>query len=457
MGNINKYKTVILGLISLALLSATLLLSFDQDIYFGLVLLVLVLFLFAIKPSFGLYALVFFLPVIHWNFYFGSLEIPFVDLLGIAVLAAFIIRLVYALFFDRDYIRQIKLPVLLPYLLFLGACIASSLFSGDPKNSLWYVARWILLFYTVYVFLPVNIIKNEKILKNTLIASGLSALAAAGMGLYSMLLQDWQSGFIRIKNIMIAGIYPLGENQNLLAEVLLPGIFFLLALKYFYNSGRSQRLINIGIIFISAVLIGTFSRGGWIVLAVCTILYLLGTHGYKARNYLVPLFIVIILLVPIFYYMFALQSDFQTGVGSNLSREAMNQIAWGAWRDHLWLGQGTGEFENMTADNIRFRARFGDPLDSHGVWQKVLAENGLFGTVAFLFLSAWIFITIFDCIRYNKDKRRLLLPVALGAASVFLFEFFNTSYYKGKMWLPIAIALAAVNIINKNSRQEGKK
>jgi hypothetical protein len=46
------------------------------------------------------------------------------------------------------------------------------------------------------------------------------------------------------------------------------------------------------------------------------------------------------------------------------------------------------------------------------------------------------------------------LPIIFGAIGITIMEFFNTSYYKGKMWLPIALGLAAVNLIREKERQK---
>ncbi len=58
----------------------------------------ILLFALAIKPEIGLYLMILFLPVINLNFNFYNLVIPLIDLITIAVLAAYFLRVFYYFF-----------------------------------------------------------------------------------------------------------------------------------------------------------------------------------------------------------------------------------------------------------------------------------------------------------------------------------------------------------------------
>jgi O-antigen ligase len=125
----------------------------------------------------------------------------------------------------------------------------------------------------------------------------------------------------------------------------------------------------------------------------------------------------------------------------------LTEISWRAFQDRPYLGFGSGNFINLVGDNIRFTAKYGEAIDSHGMLQKILAENGLFG------LSAWIFLLIYllqlgyrSLRRYYRDNP-WILPLVLAAAGGLFFQLFNTSYYKGKVWLPIALFLAGFRLL----------
>jgi O-antigen ligase len=108
-------------------------------------------------------------------------------------------------------------------------------------------------------------------------------------------------------------------------------------------------------------------------------------------------------------------------------------------------------------DNIRFGANYGDPLDSHGIWQKIIAENGFFGVLTFLIFITLLFRQLYRAIKKYRAEAGLLLPLAVGALGGFVYQCFNTSYYKGKLWLPIAVALVAVKLITMKYERLAKK
>jgi O-antigen ligase len=149
-----------------------------------------------------------------------------------------------------------------------------------------------------------------------------------------------------------------------------------------------------------------------------------------------------------------LQSQFSIGVSSTENRWLLSQIAVKAWQQEPFLGQGSGIFYRLVEENIRFRAKYGDPLDSHGVGQKILAENGILGIFSFAAFCLAIFLSLHKGVVYLKGKKEfhLALLLSLGALAGFVFQLFNTSYYKGKMWLPIALALVTINIFTTKKK-----
>jgi len=450
----NNYKKLILAIFFVLLIVVLVSFSFYPIETALAVAAMFVLAGLIYKPEIGLYLMVFFLPVINWNFYYEKLEIPFIDLLSLVVLLAFIFKQIYLLVFDRKNF-QLEWPMFSVFILFFIVNIFSSIFSNSVNDGLWYSVRWIMFFYLAYIVLPFNLIKDKKILKNVLISFALSGLVIVLMGVSSLYFQDWQNDFIRIKPLSIAGIFPLGDSQNLLAEVLIVSIFFSLALKYWYKNEMAGKIINLIIIFSGLVLIGTFSRAAWIVILLQIAVYLIYKRG-MFKKILLPGLLIVLMLVPIFYYMVELQSQYSIGISSTENRLMLTQISWRAFLDKPWFGQGSGNFINLVADNTRFMAKYGAPLDSHGLGQKILAENGLLGILAFAIFSFNIFYIFRKALKNYKSEINLLLPLVCGSLGIFIFEFFNTSYYKGKLWLPIAITLAAVSLMSNKKLYDEK-
>jgi O-antigen ligase len=299
------------------------------------------------------------------------------------------------------------------------------------------------------VAIPFNIIRSKKILKGVLISFIISGFIMAVMGVISIKDQNIFYDPFRFTVLTINGAKPFGLDQNLLVETLLPAIFFLLAIRLWPRQSVKYKLTVLLLLFFGLVLLGTFSRGAWISILVCSVLYLLYQKKLNLQKLIIGGSMVMVLLLPLFIHMYQLQTNYKVGIGSTQTRWLSTQIAWKTFKDNIWVGRGTGEYENMLNDSIRFRARHGLGTDSNGIFQKVMAENGLIGLVTLTILVITIFRHLYIQLRKQTESNDFVLPIYLAALSIFIFEMVNTSYYHGKLWLPIAIALSASAIVEK--------
>lgn len=404
-----------------------------------------------IPEEYGLYSLAFFLPAINWNFYYRSLEIPLIDLLGLAIFLAFVLRKIYARLFDRKNF-SLRLPLLVLFLPFLASSLISIFFANSIVDSLWYFVRWILFFYFVYLVFPVNAGKREEILKNSIICLITSGTIIAIGGFLTIFSQDWHYEFVRILPFGFFGLYPLGTNHNLIAETLVVSAALTQAIKYWLPVGRGRRFLDILTVFQTLVAIGTFSRAAWLAIGLMILICLVVYRRHISHAAWIWLMLIALLASPIFFYMYRLQSDYSIGGSSTENRLIMTEIAYEKFLDKPIFGEGSGTFINFISDSIRFTAKYGDPLDSHGVWQKILLENGLFGIFTFALFLGGIVVIFSRAWKKYGVKYQWLAPIILGAVGITVMEFFNTSYYKGKMWLPIAFCLIAINIIRNKSK-----
>ncbi len=418
---------------------------------------ILILGIFIAWPELSLYAMAFFIPVIGWSFYIKSMVIPFIDLVSLLALAAFALRLAYQSLFTVRQKIKLKWPLLFPFALFIIAASLSAVFSPEPYYSLYYIARWLLFLYFAYIFLPYNLITSGKTLKRAIGALVLGALAVLANGYISLLGQDWRDSFFRLKSIPIFGVYPYDENQNLIAEFLNVGAFLILALRILSKEIRMKRFLDLLFVLTSLGIVLTFSRAGWITLALQILIYafyFLRRKNLSWKNYLPIIFGLIIIFSPLIWKMTQLQKE---NTSSTEDRWLLTTISLQALTNKPYLGYGSGEFINLVAENIRFRVKYGEPIDSHGVLQKVAAENGLIGLAALSFLFAVLFKMAYQSLKKYQAANPWLLPLILAGAGGLFFQLFNTSYYKGKVWLPIAVALAAIRLLDaKYDRQENK-
>ena len=421
---------------------ALVLLSSFLNIPFYLIAITVLFFVVMLhRLEYGIYLIAFFLPVINWNFEYVGLRVPFIDLLAVSVFFIYFIQK----FLARKY-GDIDFVHLFSFSFFFLATVLSAFFSDNVFSSIWYSLRWILFFYLVYIVLPVNIIKSEKILKNTLIFFSFSVLLVSLMGIFSIFSQDWIHTLARVKPMSIFGIFPIGENQNLMVETLLPGIFILVSLKYWTKEEVLKRFLNLLILFVGLVLLLTFSRGAWLSLFLVSFFSAIIYYKNKFIKFLMPLFLILIVAIPLILYMINLQTTYDVGTSSNQSRILLSEISWDGFKNNPILGKGTGEYFNIVAQNIRFRTNYGEPVDSHGVMQKILVENGLLGVFAFIIFILAIYKSFFEIFKSRKFIE-IYLPLIGAASSLFIFELFNTSYYKGKLWFVVALAIVSIKLI----------
>lgn len=410
--------------------------------------LIAVLTIFIVWPKLSLYTLAFLAPVIGWSLYWKNLILTPIDLIAVLAALAFCLRLIAQSLFKVKNPIRLKWPLWLPFLIFLAINCLSALFSVDPSYSFWYIARWLILLYVGYILVPYNLIDSGKTLKKTITALVLSASIVLISGLLSLYGQDWSDSFFRIRSLSILGVYPFGENHNLIAEFLNVGVFLVLVLRELAKSEKSKKIWDIVAILMAGGIILTFSRTGWITLILQVILY----FGYRLKNkikfsgFVFATLGILLILSPLLWKMYQLQ---QENTSSTENRWLLTEIAGKTLRDKPYLGAGSGQFVNLVADNIRFTAKYGAPIDSHGVLQKVAAENGAFGLAAWLFLLIYLFNIARKALKKYYHNHPWILPLLLAGTGGLFFQFFNTSYYKGKVWIPIAIFLAAIRLLEK--------
>lgn len=418
--------------------------------YLLILVSIIILLVFTLNPAISLLAIGFSSPIINWTFNFGGLEIPFSDLVAAIAIFAWLLALLYRLAFNPGKKINLKFPLFFPFFCFLIANALSLINHPYPITGLYYIFRWLILLYVAYIFLPVNLIKNEKILKLTIWSLALSSLVVALSGWLSLWGQDWQNSFFRVNSISWWGIYPFGENHNLIAEFLGASAFLWLALKEFTPSKRIKRIYNCIFIFILAAAILTFSRTAWITIVLQIIIYLVWRNHQLLKKqgglFILTAIALALLILPIFWRMQILQAD---NTSSTENRVLLTEIAYQNWQEQPIIGQGSGRFTDLVSNNIRFTAKYGSPIDSHGFLQKIAAETGILGLAAWFFLLIIVGQQAFRGIKKYHAHAPWLLPLWIAAGGGIFFQVFNTSYYKGKVWLLITLALIATEFARK--------
>jgi O-antigen ligase len=425
----------------------------------AILLIFVTISLFAIflhKPQVGLYLMAFLLPATGWSFNIYGFVLPLVDLVALLVLLAFALRTVFFAFFTSTHKQPLRWPLFFPFAVFLLFNLLSAVFSQQPLFSVWYIIRWPLFLYFAYIFLPDNLITRGPTLKRTMIALLASTVVVVASGYLSLYGQDWHNSFYQITSINWWGIYPFGDNHNVIAEFLNVGVFLILGVKILVKSARVKRFLDIFFVLTVLAIILTFSRAAWITLALQGLIYAgyyLRLKNYQAKQLIIAAVILLVLISPLAWKMSQFQ---QSNASSTDSRWLLTEISWQAFLDKPYLGYGSGEFINLVNNNIRFIAKYGAPIDSHGFLQKILVENGLFGLAAWLFILVYLVKKCYQSLKKYQTANPWLLPLWLAGIGGLFFQFFNTSYYQGKVWLPIALALTATRLLETRYARTAK-
>ncbi|HZJ41881.1 MAG TPA: O-antigen ligase family protein, partial [Patescibacteria group bacterium] len=247
-----------------------------------------------------------------------------------------------------------------------------------------------------------------------------------------------------------------GENHNLVAEFLNIGAFFILVIKEFFTTKRLRRLADIAFLLAALGIILTFSRTGWITLFLQTLVYVyFRLKHYPKEKMATAILVVFLVLIasPLLFKMSALQDK---NTSSTENRLLLTEISISALKDKPLFGQGTGTFVSLVENDTRFTAKYGPAVDSHGVLQKIAAENGIFGLLTWLFLLLFLVRFCLLAIKKYYPKVSWVLPFALAAFGGIFFQFFNTSYYKGKVWLPLILFMLAISFSEKKYGKKNK-
>ena len=397
-----------------------------------------------ILVNIGLFLTALSLPLLDWRFYISDLEFNISDFL---ILLTAIFFLVYRLGqrFTGQAVRKWQWPLAWPMLCFLLAALLSSLFSPWRVESLKYFFRIIVFVYLLYIVLPVNALNSWRDWRWPFYGILIAGIGSGIVGLISLFGQDWSNSFFRVQPIAIFGQWWMGSNHNLLAELLIITNFFILAWGYWQKNERWRRCSQILFVSFSLITLLTFSRAAWLVVATQLLfMWLLLTKPRERFGWLLAGLLLFVLSLPLWVKMSQLQ---EANFGSTANHVLLTEIAWQSLQGRPIIGWGSGQFLTLVDHNLRFRAKYGDPIDSHGVLQKVVAENGYLGLIA-LIMVAFSLLAYWWKAWQKYGRQNLWLDfLILGASGGLLFQLFNTSYYKGKVWLPVAISLAAIKLL----------
>lgn len=402
--------------------------------------------------------------------YLGQVQANAVDLLALFLIVVVGLKVILELIKTKRWPfswYRIGFWVLAPFLA-IGLISLLNVGAEQLAGSFKYWLRPMVFAYVVWLAMPFLLIKEKAELEIAIKVFFWAGVIAAVWGLLTTWLSPAEFGFWRrVTPGNWLGIAPLTYNHNILAEVLVATVPLSGYLFLQLRSGRMKKVYFLSFFLITATALLTFSRAAWLGLLVQTGLWLwFKGHAPKRHGFLVKeqswggvnwhkvgpyLLLGIGLVAPLAIYM-AVFSFSPLVASSNATRLDLTGIAVVNWLKHPWLGNGVGTFVPLVAETRVFFIEYGDPLDAHGVAQKLLAETGILGLIAFLAFLIWLLYRVYFAIYHSHNHERLLLVcLFLSCAGMITFEMFNTSYYNAHLWVPLGLALTAVEVMRKKS------
>jgi hypothetical protein len=378
----------------------------------------------------------------------GAIDISLGELVAMALLAAWGFKIFFLWVKRRDVNWKPWLPLLIPMLALVGAHLLSAFSFSQPDVILVakYALRPVFWCYLVYIVLTVNLVRSRRRLLMTLGVVAATGIFAALMGFVSLWLTDAPDQIIRsARPLPMFGVMPLGDNHNLLAEWLAFTVPITIALSFLTSSKRARRFLVAAAALQAFIALLTFARSAWIVLAFEAVLLGWFVWREEVKRWASAIIISLVFLLPLGLAMVVYSSSASVS-GSTSSRLMLTGIALNLWQSSPWIGAGAGTFTERVGSTRVFLIEYGNPLDSHGLLQKLLAETGVVGVAAmawFVFAAAWFVYKRLPDFQSHPRERTVFLILAIAAAGALAYQLFNTNYWTGKLWLPVGIMLAS--------------
>lgn len=400
----------------------------------------------------------------------GGLPLDGADLMLALMLAAWLAQGVAQ--------RRIVLPhplLLWPMLALLAALSLSLLGAQSYREGLPELLKWtqvLALYLAVAALLPRR--RAGWLVAALLVAGAAQAL----LGLYQFLTQTGPDAFILLGRFMRA--YGAFGQPNPYAGYLGLVAPLSISLALWAWSGRNRAGVSLRLVLpalallISAGLLVSWSRGGWLAFVAAVAVVVLA-HTRRAAPLVLALAALAALAVLVLGGVDLLPpsvagrlADLREYVGlvdiarsevtdanfSVIERIAHWQAALGMWRDHLWLGVGTGNYAvAYAAYNL---PRWYEPLGhAHNVYLNFAAEAGLLGLLAYLWL--WL-ASLWQAVRTAALDDRFAAAVGAGVLGALVHASVHNLFdnlWVQHIYLTLALLLGLLFVLTANQRTEG--
>jgi len=414
-------------------------------------------------PIIGLYISAFLFPYHGISFkVLNNFNFQLIDAFVLFFIVIILIKYLFTYLFDKVNFNKIKFPVLKVFGLFFFSGLISVINSLDISFSLVYLIRFIAFAYIGYIVLPANVLKNKKELQNIIFTLLLTSIITVGIQFLYVYKEGFNVDFRgQISSITFKGIYPFGENHNLVAEVYTVGIFAAMYLFYVTKNMTWRFVYTMCLMVLVIADLFILSRSAFLSVLVASgflfVIYPYIRENKSIKNAIFEMsfrvFSILVFLVVClgFYTNFINQISIHEVQSSSDARVDMTKSSVSIFLKNPVIGNGMANFKMLLGNDAEFIKNYYVALDSHGVIQKILVEQGVVGIITFLLFITAIFIMYFKAIKniINYDDRMALSIVfSMFIAALFL-QLFNTTYYTYRLWMPIGLFIVASKIYSE--------
>ncbi|MFW5648913.1 MAG: O-antigen ligase family protein [Candidatus Alkaliphilus sp. MAG34] len=421
-------------------------------ICYGIVLGMAVIFMVSLvfKPHLSLYVLAGYSFVDYIFRYSGGLVSGLWDeLLFIVMVGAFLINLIVTSKGFEYRLTSMDMPIIV-----FGGVSIFLLLINSPDMYIALEGARVMLQHIVWYFAAVNIVKDKNIAKNVIKLLILITFIISLHGIYQYIVgvEIPSSWYDSAESGMRTRVFSIIGSPNILGGLLV--LVFPITLAFGFNEIKPFKKIIYFLMTMSMMLclVFTFSRGAWLAFCFVAVVFAI----LKDKRLIIPIVIGVIVLVIALpeignrmLYMFSPVYFASSAKGGRIIRwvQAIETIKTGPL-----LGVGLGRYGGATA--MRY---IPGSVYTDNFYLKTMAEMGVVGFIAFIFMLYRVVIESLKTIRYAEDSDTTNISIGiftglLGVLAHNLVEnVFEVPMMTSYFWLLAAIMI----LFNKHITNKG--
>jgi len=334
----------------------------------------------------------------------------------------------------------------------------------------------------IIIYCIIFALRDSHSWKQTIWLIIITTTALCCLSLYQLVTHNYAQTFFNLASITMDQVF--GDSStpriggpinapNLWGQILV-AVSTLLIYRIIHEKHRWIKLVALFMLgIISYIILNTYSRGAYLVLAIDVVLIL---FVFEKRFNLIVAFAglsILILLIPFlpatYRDRFNTLTAFtaQNGIYQDASfRGRTSEMLTGLtmFASHPILGVGAGNYplnyqHYAQLIGIEFRAEARDP---HSLYVQLLAETGILGTIVFLAMIFFLIQALNKACRAIELSPHLhewlpwISAIRLAILSYLLTSIFLHNAYIRYFWILVAMALAGIqitdNLLNNSKR-----